>query len=93
MNNQPYVYDIDKIVWHPRQKYTCSQYRQALGSVLNSLNFKDSQMRFNLIGSYRMNLKPMVLYAIENNIDEIEYIKSLYDILNDSDICFNWERE
>ncbi len=84
---------LSEEAWHPGQKYTCSQYKKALNSVFDSLWFPSATVRFNVFGSYKVNLKSMVLYAIENGIDEIEYIKSLYDILNDGKNCFGLNRK
>ncbi|MCQ2571517.1 MAG: hypothetical protein MJ165_00760 [Alphaproteobacteria bacterium] len=92
MNITPYVYDKNDIVWHPNQKYTYAQYHQALNEVFDWLYFKNAENRFNLIGSYRMNLRNMVLYAVENNIDEIEYIKSLRTILAKDAGCVDLQR-
>ena len=92
MNITPYVYDINDVVWHPKQKYTYAQYKQALDDVFDWLYFKSASKRFNLIGSYRMNLKNMVLYAVENNIDEIEYIKTLRTILAKDAGCVDLQR-
>ena len=39
-----------------------------------------------------MNLKNMVLYAVENNIDEIEYIKSIRVILAKDAGCVDLQR-
>ena len=93
MNNRPYFCDTKKIVWHPHQKYTYSQYMDALNSVFSSLFFESATTRFNLLGSYRMNLKLMVLYAIENDIDELVYIRSLRDILLKDAKCFDLQRQ
>lgn len=88
----PCVRDKNDIVWHPNQKYTYAQYHQALNEVFDWLYFKNAGNRFNLIGSYRMNLRNMVLYAVENNIDEIEYIKSLRTILAKDAGCVDLQR-
>lgn len=88
----PCVHDKNDIVWHPNQKYTYAQYMRALNEVFDWLYFKSASKRFNLIGSYRMNLKNMVLYAVENNIDEIEYIKSLRVILAKDAGCIDLQR-
>ena len=82
-----YVSDLNDIVWHPKQNYTYLQYRKALDDVFDELYFKSAQKRFWLVGSYRMNLRHMVLYAIDNDIDEIEHIKSLKDILGQDQDC------
>lgn len=87
--NRLYVSNVKDIVWHPNQKYTYMQYKAALDDVFNSLFFESARTRFNLIGSYRMNLKNLVLYAIDNNIDEIEYIKSIKGVLLTSAGCFD----
>ena len=79
---------LDKnIVWHPDQHYTYLQYHRTLDDVFNSLWFDDSYMRFILVGSYRMNLKYMVLYALYSGIDEIEFIQSLRQVLLEMPGC------
>ncbi len=88
MNKRVYVSDLNDIVWHPKQKYTYLQYRKALDDVFDELYFKSAKKRFRLVGSYRMNLRHIVLYAIDNDIDEIEHIKSLKDILGQDQDCF-----
>jgi len=92
MTTRVYVSNLNDIVWHPRQKYTYLQYKKALDGVFDTLFFTSAQTRFNLIGSYRMNLKNLVLYALANNIDEIEYIKSLRDVLLQDEGCFEITR-
>ena len=77
----PYVPYVKDIVWRENQNYTYTEYKAALDSVFDSLFFESAHTRFILIGSYRMNLRNMVLYALDNNIDEIEYIKSIRNIL------------
>lgn len=76
-----------EIIWHPRQQYTRNQYRAALDDVFDSLWFDNARMRFNLIGSYRMCLKPMVQYAVDNDIDEIDFIHGIRDILLEMPGC------
>ena len=81
MTARVYVSDLNNIVWHPKQNYTYVQYKQALDSVFDGLYYRNAKKRFQLIGSYRMNLRHIVLYAIDNDIDELEHIKSLREIL------------
>lgn len=92
MTVAPYFYNKNDIVWHPNQKYTYAQYMKVLDDVFDWLYFKSAGNRFNLIGSYRMNLRNMVLYAVENNTDEIEYIKSLRVILAKDAGCIDLQR-
>jgi hypothetical protein len=81
-----------EIIWHPKQHYTRSQYRAALDDVFDSLWFEDARMRFILIGSYRMCLKPMVQYAVDKGIDEIDFIHEIRDILLEMPGCYMMER-
>ena len=81
-----------KIIWHPKQHYTYIQYRQASDDVFNSLRFDDAKMRFILIGSYRMNLRHLVVYAVDSGIDELEFIQSLRSFLREMPGCFDMER-
>ena len=81
-----------KIIWHPKQHYTYEQYMQSLDDVFNSLWFDDAKMRFNLIGSYRMNLRHLVIFAVDSGIDEMEFIQSLRSVLREMPGCFDVER-
>ena len=73
--------------WHPKQKYTEDQYKDALDNVFKSLWFDSAKMRFILIGSYRMGLKYMVRYALDNNIDEMKFIGGIRKILLEMPGC------
>jgi len=86
------VFADKNIIWHPEQHYTYSQYHNALDDVFESLWFKDASLRFILIGSYRMNLRHMVLYALNSGIDEIEFIQSLRQVLLEMPGCVDLER-
>ena len=84
---------LDKnIIWHPDQHYTYAQYYKALDDVFKSLWFKDASLRFILVGSYRMNLRHMVLYALNSGIDEIDFIQSLRQVLLEMPGCVDVER-
>jgi hypothetical protein len=67
--------------WYPNQHYTCDEYRNALMDVFRSLWFENAKTRFILIGSYRMGLKYMVGYALDNNTDEMAFISEIRDVL------------
>jgi len=88
----PYVPYVKDIVWDPKQNYTYVQYKKALDDVFETLFFVSARKRFILIGSYRMNLRNMVLYALDNHIDEIEYIQSIREVLLQDEDCFNLTR-
>lgn len=80
------------ITWHPKQHYTYEEYMQSLDDVFSSLWFDDAKMRFVLIGSYRMNLRHLVIYAVNSGIDEIDFIRSLRSVLLKMPGCFDLER-
>jgi len=65
----------------PNQHYAYFQYRLAMAGVFRSLRFWDKTIYHVLYDSYMNNLRHLVLYAIEHDIDEIEYIKSIRNIL------------
>ncbi len=62
-------------------KYTKEEQRAALGEAFKSLYFKTAALRQITYNSYKINLAVMVEYAIQNNIDELEYIKSIRQVL------------
>lgn len=62
-------------------KYTKEEQRAALGEAFKSLYFKTAYLRQITYLSYKINLTAMVEYAIRNNIDELEYIKSIRQVL------------
>jgi len=69
------------VVWHPGQKYTNSEYYDALDRVFDLLFFENAKKRYDLLNSYKINLRHIVLYAVENNIDELEHINGIRNIL------------
>lgn len=64
-----------------KSKYTKEEHRAALGEAFKSLHFKTVFLRQITYMSYKINLTAMVEYAIRNNIDELEYIKSIRQVL------------
>ena len=69
-------------------KYTKEEQRAALGEAFKSLYFKTSYLRQITYMSYKINLTMMVEYAISNNIDELEYIRSIRQVLlKDKSVC------
>jgi len=87
MTNSVCVSYSRNIIWHPNQKYTNAQYFDALDSVFELLFFENAKKRYDLLNSYKINLRHIVLYAIENNIDELEHINSIRNILLKSKGC------
>ena len=67
----------EDVIRDPRQKYSFTEYMAALDDVFASVFFRDVNLRNILWDSYRMNVWDLALYAIENKIDEIEYINSI----------------
>ena len=65
----------------PYQQYSFTEYRRALDEVFRSVFFQSAKMRRIVWDSYIINLWDLVFYAINNRIDEIEYIKSIKDEL------------
>lgn len=80
------------IKWHPNQNYTYKQYMNALDDVFNSLWFDNAKERFDLIGSYRMNLRHLVIFAVDTKVDEIKFIQSLRQVLLELPGCKEVER-
>lgn len=62
-------------------RYTKEEQRAALGEAFKSLYFKTATLRQITYMSYKINLSLMVEYAIRNNIDELEYIRSIRQVL------------
>ncbi len=58
--------------------------KKALAYVFNSVEFYNRKYEQRLRASYAMNLKHMLKYADENNIDEISYILDIRDMLINS---------
>lgn len=87
MTNEKEPLVASEEIWEPGQHYTCQEYKTALSEVFRSVYFMDATTRFNVFGSYKMALRSIVSYALANNIDEIEHIKSIRDILLQSPKC------
>jgi len=79
-------------VWELGQHYTCDEYRSALRDVFDSVYYIDATQRYCVYGSYRMALRSIVSFAILNNIDEIEHIKSIRAILLESPDCIESDK-
>ena len=73
-------YKKDKVL-SPCQRYSFTEYKNALDEVFRSVSFESAEMRYILWDSYRINLWDLAFFAINNKIDEIEYIKSIKDEL------------
>ena len=57
--------------------YTDAELKAELENVFDSVFFIDAKTKDNLRKSYLMNFGCLVKYARANNIDEMEYIRSI----------------
>lgn len=62
-------------------KYSENMLRNELSIVFNSVYFTDKQTQETLHDSYFLNIRNLIWYARNNNIDEMDYIRSIRRIL------------
>ena len=62
-------------------KYSENMLRNELSVVFSSLYFADKQMQEVLFDSYFLNIRNLMWYARNNNIDEMDYIRSIRSVL------------
>ena len=62
-------------------KYSENMLRNELSVVFSSLYFADKQMQEVLFDSYFLNFRNLIWYARNNNIDEMDYIRSIRSVL------------
>lgn len=62
-------------------KYSENMLRNELSVVFSSLYFADKQMQEVLFDSYFLNFRNLILYAHNNNIDEMDYVRSIRSVL------------
>ncbi len=61
--------------------YTNFELKHELSEVFKSVYFVDKRAKNKLQQSYFLNFAMLVGYARENNIDEVQYIRSIRDTL------------
>lgn len=62
-------------------KYSENMLRNELSAVFSSLYFANKQMQETLFDSYFLNIHNLIWYARNNNIDEMDYIRSIRSVL------------
>lgn len=61
--------------------YSENMLRNELSVVFSSVYFADKQIQENLFDSYFLNIHNLIWYARHNNIDEMDYIRSIRSVL------------
>ena len=62
-------------------KYSDIELRHELSAVFKSVYFVDRRAKHKLNDSYFLNFYELINYARANNIDEMDYIRSIRDVL------------
>lgn len=62
-------------------KYSDIELRHELSDVFKSVYFVDRRAKHKLNDSYFLNFYELINYARANNIDEMDYIRSIRDVL------------
>ena len=69
------------MVTENRPNYTNYELKRELSAVFHSVYFINKREKKKLNDSYFLNFRNLVEYARDNDIDEMDYIRSIRDIL------------